>query len=205
MGNTVDKYVEKLVSRVPELSVCAVELESIAALLCSCFRAGGKVLVCGNGGSAADAEHISGELLKQFMKPRAFRSETAKALGPLAEYLQPGLPVIPLVSFMALLSAYSNDCQPQYMFAQLVQSLGQPGDVLLALSTSGNSENICLAAETARAMGLYVVGMTGEGGGTLKALCDICLCAPSTCVYEIQEYHVPLYHTLCMMVEDRMF
>jgi len=176
------------------------------ALLRDTFRSGGKALVCGNGGSAADAEHWAGEMLKGFEGSRAVTPAVRAELGDeLADRLQGALPMIPLTGFVSLASAYANDCDSVYTFAQLVLGLGQRGDLLIALSTSGNSENIILAARVARKRGLRILGLTGRDGGLLKPLCDACLRVPEDKTYRVQELHLPLYHTLALMLEDEFF
>ncbi len=162
--------------------------------------------MCGNGGSAADCEHWSGEMLKGFEGDRPVDQGTRDILGDdLADRLQGSLPVIPLTGFVSLSSAYANDCHSAYIFAQLTLGLGRAGDVLVAISTSGNSENILYAARTARAMGLKIIGLTGESGGRLKEYCDICICVPADRTYQVQELHLPVYHTLSLMLENEFF
>ena len=170
------------------------------------FEGGGKLLICGNGGSAADSDHIAGELLKGFDSKRPLGAEWQAKLGAeLAGNLQGAFPVIPLTGLSAISTAYANDCNADYIFAQLVFGLGQKGDVLLCISTSGNSKNVLHAAAVARAKGIRVVGLTGESGGNLVADADVCVRVPANIVWEIQEYHLPVYHTLCLMLEDHFF
>lgn len=172
-----------------------------------------KILVCGNGGSAADSEHIAGELLKAFMLKRKVSSEFRDKLkelygeegGYIADNLQQGVKCIPLTSFTAFNTAFLNDCEPDMLFAQLVNALGVKEDVLIAISTSGNSKNVVFAAKVAKAMGLKVIAMTGESGGILKNYSDVLLNVPSHIVYNIQEYHLALYHLICMCVESELF
>jgi len=198
--------VEELIRRRPELASMRSGIADAYALLCDTFRAGGKALVCGNGGSAADAEHWAGEMLKGFEGARAVTPTVRAELGDeLADRLQGALPMIPLTGFLSLSSAYANDCDSVYTFAQLTLGLGQRGDLLIALSTSGTSENILLAARVARKRGLRVLGLTGREGGSLKALCEVCLCVPEDKTYRVQELHLPLYHTLALMLEDEFF
>ena len=171
------------------------------------------MLVCGNGGSAADSEHIVGELMKGFKLPRRMDEKTQarmRAMFPeeadgMIRNLQGAVPAISLVSQTALMTAFSNDQSAQYVFAQQVMGYGEPGDILLAISTSGNSENILHAARTAKLRGVSVIGLTGESGGKLKVLSDITICAPSSVTYQIQEYHLPIYHCLCACVENELF
>ena len=187
----------------PELRVCEGDLLAAVDALTGTFARGGKLLLCGNGGSASDCEHIVGELMKGFLSPRAV--DDPRLPPGLARHLQGALPAISLTGGGALPTAFANDVDPEYVFAQQLYGLARPGDALLALSTSGNARNVCRAAELARALGLTVLGMTGETGGALTPLCDICLRAPVHETYRVQEYHLPLYHALCAEVERRMF
>jgi D-sedoheptulose 7-phosphate isomerase len=169
--------------------------------------------LCGNGGSAADAQHVAGELMKGFLDARRLPAtrrealETASAeLGPyLADRLQSGVPAIALDGHGPLLTAVANDNGGDLIFAQQVEALGAAGDVLWAFTTSGTSRNILLAAVTARSLGLRVIGMTGDSGGALAPLCDVCLCVPARETFLVQEYHLPLYHALCAAVEEALF
>jgi D-sedoheptulose 7-phosphate isomerase len=191
-----------LVRRHPSLDMCRDDLWSVARMLLCCFDGGGKLLLCGNGGSAADAEHIAGELLKGFLSRRPLSEELRARLGEeAASVLQMAFPAIPLTGFLALRTAFANDCRPEWVFAQLVLALGRPGDALLCISTSGNAENVLHAARTARALGLRVIGLTGRTGGALFGLCDLCLRVPADATHEVQELHLPLYHALCMLLE----
>ncbi len=213
MSGTVDPYVDSLVSRYPELEGCRADILAAFGLLSDCYSAGAKLLVVGNGGSAADAEHIVGELMKGFRLPRkldaAYRralTEADSELGPiLADSLQGALPAIALDGHPALTTAYMNDCEPLLCFAQQVNGYGKPGDVLLAISTSGNSKNVLFAATVARAKGMKVVGLTGEKNSRLSAMADVCIRVPRTETYLIQELHLPVYHCLCLMLEDAFF
>jgi D-sedoheptulose 7-phosphate isomerase len=182
-------------------------------MLSACFRNGGKLLVCGNGGSAADSEHIVGELMKGFvlrreipedLKARLRESQPADA-EHLISHLQCGLPAISLVSHTALLTAFANDSAADLCLAQQVLGYGKAGDVLLAISASGRSRNVVYAAEVAQAIGVKVIGLTGQGGGKLARLCDCLLDAPETETYKIQELHSPIYHTLCLALENEFF
>lgn len=197
---------KELLKRYPQLKVCKQDIEKAYNLLRATFNRGGKLLLCGNGGSAADADHISGELLKGFGHKRPLSQKWREKLGEeLADNLQGALPAIPLPIFSALGSAYANDCNPEYVFAQLVWGLGTTSDVLLAISTSGNSKNVLRAVEVAKAKGIRTLALTGESGGKLRDLVDVCICAPETEVYKIQELHLPIYHALCFMLEDTFF
>ena len=197
---------QKLVLRSPELSHCLSEIESGAKLLISCFQQNHKLLLCGNGGSCADCEHIAGELVKQFSRTRPLSAELVEKLGPeLSQELHGGLPALSLPSMIGFHTAFNNDDKPEYAFAQQVVAFGQPGDVLMGISTSGNSKNIIRAAEAARALGLKVLSLTGQDGGVLATLADIAIKAPATEVARVQELHLPIYHSLCQMVEDTLF
>lgn len=199
-------FLSLLLERKPELNDCETDIAAAFSLLKKCFATGNKALLCGNGGSAADCEHWSGEMLKGFEGDRAVGVDMRARLGgDLADKLQGALPVIPLTGFMSLSSAYANDCHSAYIFAQLTLALGKAGDVLVALSTSGNSDNVLYAVQTARALGLRVVGLTGATGGHLKDLCDACICVPAERTYQIQELHLPVYHTLSLMLEAEFF
>lgn len=201
---------EGLPRRHPDLAPLLPALQQVADVWTACFRSGHKLLLAGNGGSAADADHISAELLKGFKHPRPLADgdgldATDVDHDRLRTGLQRGLPALPLPQFASLLTAFGNDVDPALGFAQLVLALGQPGDVLVAISTSGNSESIRLAAKTARARGLTVVGFTGATGGELRAWCDHWIGVPRTETFEVQELHLPCYHALCLAVEARIF
>ena len=185
-----------------------------AADLCTAaLRAGGKVMFCGNGGSAADAEHIVGELMKGFLKkrplPQALREKMKAAFPQDADYLyenlQGALPAISLVNSVALGTAFANDQAADLVFAQQVLGLGREGDVLFAISTSGNSKNVLYAAEIARVRGLKTVALTGRSGGKLKPLADITIAVPEDETYRIQELHLPVYHAICIAAEEEFF
>ena len=213
MDHRVLCELDLLMTRYPVLSGCREDVLSAYRLLADSFRAGGKLLVCGNGGSAADAEHIVGELMKSFCKKRKPSDELKRALlavdgeygATLAEHLEGALPAIALDGHPALSSAFQNDVLPTLTFAQQVNGYGCKGDVLLAITTSGNSQNVLYAAVTAKAKGMTVIGLTGEGGGKLAPLCDTCIKAPERETYRVQEYHLPIYHTLCLMIEETFF
>jgi len=197
---------KELLERYPELVVCREEIEQAFEIMRSAFASGRKLLVCGNGGSAADADHFCAELLKGFSQTRALGPGWREKLGSaLADNLQGSLPAVPLPAFTGLLTAFGNDCDPLYSFAQLTWGLGRAGDVLLSISTSGNSRNVLHAVETARAKEMKTVGLTGQNGGALKDMVDLCIRVPATEVYKIQEYHLPVYHCLCLWLEDVLF
>ena len=197
---------QKLVLRSPELSRCLSEIEAGSKLLISCFQQNHKLLLCGNGGSCADCEHIAGELVKQFSRTRPLSAELVEKLGPeLSQELHGGLPALSLPSMIGFHTAFNNDDKPEYAFAQQVVAFGQPGDVLMGISTAGNAKNLINAAEAARALGLKVLSLTGQDGGGLATLADISIKAPATEVARVQELHLPIYHSLCQMVEDTLF
>ncbi len=204
---------KNLFQRYPELGVCKSDIQSAFDLLREAFIAGNKLIAAGNGGSAADCEHIVGELMKSFRFPRKIpEAEGAKLRelygedgDELAQRLEGSLPAIALPSMTSLLTASINDNAPKLVYAQMVQGYGQYGDVFLAISTSGNSENIVLACMEAKVKGLKVIGLTGGTGGQIKSLCDVNICVPSSETFEIQEYHLPVYHALCAMLEASFF
>jgi D-sedoheptulose 7-phosphate isomerase len=202
----VNRHLTDLIDRFPALAGCAEDIERAFALLRGCYAGGAKVLVCGNGGSAADAEHWAGELLKAFVGERPLPLEVRQRLSPkLAKGLQGALPTIPLTGFLSLRTAFANDVDPDLVFAQLVWGLGRPGDVLVALSTSGSSANVCAAVEAASARQMTTVALTGQDGGSLGELADVCIRAPARETHLVQEYHVPIYHCLSLMLEDEFF
>ena len=207
------KHIDLLVERYPSLETAKKDIIEAYLLLEESYENGGKLLVAGNGGSAADAEHIVGELMKGFKMPRKLESDFAEKLiaenqelgSVLAENLQGALPAIALDGHPALSTAYMNDCEPLLCFAQQVNGYGKAGDVFLGISTSGNSKNILYAATTAHAKGLKAIGLTGTKDSKLKDICDVCIKAPHTETYMIQELHLPIYHCLCLMLEDKFF
>ncbi len=207
------RYLQELTERYPALKGLEEEIRAAFLVIKESFEAGGKLLVAGNGGSCADAEHIVGELMKSFVKPRPLPEALKEALireepglgGALSEKLQRGLPAIALNSHPGLTSAFLNDVDGEMAYAQQVLGYGKKGDVFLGITTSGNAKNIRYAAVTARAMGLRVVGLTGRGGGALAALCDAAVIAPEKETYRIQELHLPIYHALCLMLEETFF
>lgn len=210
---SIMELADGLVERYPILEACKQDLLASFGTMKACYAHGGKLLVCGNGGSAADAEHIVGELMKGFKRPRRLSDGEAARLREvdgelgteLAEHLQGALPAIALDGHLALTTAYMNDCAPLLCFAQQVNGYGQAGDVLLCISTSGNSRNVLYAAVTARAKGMKVIGLTGAKESRLSALADVCLRVPDTETYRIQELHLPVYHCLCLMLEEAFF
>jgi len=202
--------IDALITNYPDLRGLAAEVEQACNMLIGCFRSGGKLLACGNGGSAADCEHLVGELMKSYLTPRPMPPAQQAALkaaadgGYLASHLQVALPAISLVSQTGLLSAVANDMGADLVYAQQVQGYGRPGDVLVAISTSGNSRNVLLAAQTARALGVSTLGVTGRGGA-LRDLCDVAICVPQDKTAVIQERHLAFYHALCAVVERVLF
>ena len=198
--------IEMLIKRRPELEVCRGTITLACEAMLSCFRSGNQVLLCGNGGSAADCEHIAGELVKRFSRPRPLDGNLAEKLGPdLAKKLHGALPALSLPSMVGFTTAFVNDDEPEYAFAQQVVAFGKPGDVLLGISTSGNSKNVVHAAKAANALDLVSIGLTGQNGGQLASTCKIMIQVPATEVPRVQELHLPVYHTLCQVVEDTLF
>ena len=188
-------------------------INAAIAQLTASYDAGGKLLICGNGGSAADCEHIVGELMKGFCLPRSLTSADRNRLEEtcghdaslLSEKLQYGLPALSLVSHSSLITSIANDLDGNMIFAQQVWGFGKAGDVLLTISTSGNSQNVLLAAKVARAKKITVIGLTGRGGGRLGQLCDVLIDVPSDNVATIQELHLPIYHEICQKIEAYYF
>ena len=213
MANTEYYYLEQLCERYPKLTSCRDSISKAYELLKACYLHSGKVLICGNGGSAADSEHIVGELMKGFKLPRKttvsyarlLRSVDADLGGILADKLQGALSAIALDSHSALTTAFMNDAEPLLCFAQQVNGYGSPGDVLLAISTSGNSRNVLFATVTAKAKGMKVIGLTGAKDSKLSSFTDVCIQVPETETYMIQELHLPVYHCLCLMLESYFF
>jgi D-sedoheptulose 7-phosphate isomerase len=200
------RHLIALLQRHPELAAVEPAITQAYETLRQSFRSGGKILLCGNGGSAADADHWAGELLKGFCHDRPLSKKARGSLRPaIASKLQGALPAIPLTSFPAASTAFGNDVDPILAYAQLTSALGRRGDVLVGLSTSGNAQNVCAAAEVARAKGMKVIALTGASGGKLKGLSDVCICAPSAETYRAQEYHLPIYHCLSLMLEEKFF
>ena len=197
---------DELHVRYPQLKGCEGEIKKAFEILLGCYRNGGKVLVCGNGGSAADAEHIVGELLKKFKKHRDVDAAVAAELpAELVAKLEGSLPAVSLVSMSGILTAFANDVAWETAFAQQVLGLGKSGDVLIALSTSGDSANCVNAAQVAKAKGMAVVSMTGAGGGKLGETADAAIRVPERETFKVQELHLPVYHALCAALEDSLF
>lgn len=194
---------ETLFSRYPELECCRAEITAAVNMIVDTYKKEGKLLLCGNGGSAADCEHIAGELLKGFLSHRSVTDENIPK--DLRASLQGSLPAIPLPSIMAAFTASLNDMEPTMVYAQLLHGLGRRGDLLIAISTSGNAKNVLNAARLAKAKGMQVLALTGEGGGALAEVSDLTLRVPSKETFRIQEYHLPVYHYLCAEVERILF
>ncbi len=201
-----DSILSSLIERHHSLKDCRQDILDTFLAIANSYKNGGKLLICGNGGSASDADHISGELLKGFTLKRPLDDKLQKKLGPsLASKLQGSLAAIPLANLMSLNTAYNNDCDPEYTFAQLTFGLGKPEDILLGISTSGNSKNIINAINTAKALGIKTIGLTGKLGGELKKIADVTISVPADEVYHIQELHLPIYHSLCILLEHHFF
>ncbi len=194
---------KELIDRYPQLNICKNDIENALLLMIDAYKNGGKILVCGNGGSSADADHIVGELMKGFLKDRKVTDE--RIPQDLREKLQCGLPAISLSAHTSLMTATINDNDADMIFAQQVYGYANENDLLIAISTSGNSKNVVNATKVAKALGIKTIALTGETGGELKNLADSTICAPSTETYKIQEYHLPIYHYLCAKVEEEFF
>ena len=207
------RNIQILTDRYPELAVCAEEIVKAYEIMLHCYRSGGKMLFCGNGGSAADSEHIVGELMKGFLLKRpplqADRDAFAALFPEDADYfaanLQRGIPAISLVSQSAVQTAFNNDVAADMVFAQQVYGYAVPGDLVMGITTSGNSRNVVNAMKVAKAMGLAAVGLTGAKESKLSAICDVTIRVPKTETYQVQELHLPVYHWLCAALEDEIF
>lgn len=206
-------HIINLINNIPALKNCEQDILLACDALVNTYRNGGKLLVCGNGGSSSDSEHIVGELMKGFILPRRIseqaRQKLMRSAGEdgeiLCDKLQCALPAISLTSHTSLTTALTNDTGADMIFAQQVFGFGQPNDIFLGLSTSGNSKNVIYAVKTAKAIGLCTIAMTGETGGKLAELCDIVIKAPSEITHEVQEMHLPIYHAICMQLEQTFF
>lgn len=207
------KHVDNLIDRYPKLIVCKDSIINAYEIMEKSYSCEGKLLVCGNGGSASDSEHIVGELMKEFRLKRkvyANQAEAMKNIDPemgatLAENLQGALPAICLTGHSSLTTAFMNDANADLVFAQQVNGYGKKDDVFLGISTSGNSKNVVYAAITAKAKGLKIIGLTGSRESKMTMIADCCIRVPETETYKIQELHLPVYHCLCLMLEDRFF
>lgn len=203
----------ELIKRYPVLASCKADLEAAAAALIEMYENGGQLLLAGNGGSCADCDHIVGELMKGFLKKRPLSSAKKAEMKENCDLLdddilcklQDALPAVSLPSIAGLNSAFCNDVDPELIYAQSVLAMGRKGDIFMGMSTSGNAGNVFAAAKTAKGLGLKVIGLTGEGGGKLKTVADICIRVPETETYKIQELHLPVYHYLCAAVEAHFY
>lgn len=206
-------WINQLQTKYPELKNCVADIQQAIYVLSLCFSAGGKLLVCGNGGSAADSEHIVGELMKGYMSKRPlpemiqqkFVSGNNQEGKILAGQLQGALPAISLVSQSSLISAFSNDVNADLVYAQQVYGYGCAGDVLWGISTSGNAKNVNFALQTAQTLGMKTIGLSGPSGGKMKDYCDVIIRVPGDSTPDIQERHLPVYHTICAMLEQEFF
>lgn len=213
MENDVIKILNNLLDRYPVLESQRENILGVYKVLENSYMNGGKLLIAGNGGSAADSEHIVGELMKAFIKPRKLNNDLQDKLKAvdknfgqvLADNLQCALPAIAVTGHVGLSTAYLNDCNPLLSFAQQVNGFGNEGDVFLGISTSGNSENILYALVAAKANGMKTVGLSGRDGGKMKEFCDEIIIVPEKETFKIQELHLPVYHALCLMLEERFF
>jgi len=213
MVQRIEEHIDTLISRYPKLEVCREDIIKAFEILVQCYQQDHKLLIAGNGGSAADAEHIAGELMKRFKISRKIPADFAEKLinidpergKNLAVNLERGLMAIPLVAHEALTTAYINDVDGLGVFAQQLYGFGRKGDVFLGISTSGNSKNVMSATVVARALGIKVIGLTGVNGGELATVADVVIKVPENETYRIQELHLPVYHCLCLMLEDLFF
>ncbi|MDO4487929.1 MAG: SIS domain-containing protein [Eubacteriales bacterium] len=213
MEKKILKIIDNLIERYPALGVCREDIISAYEIMKECYDNDGKLLIAGNGGSCADADHIVGELMKTFVKRRPvseeFKQELIKASPDegevLATKLGYSLMALSLSNQQTLNTAFSNDVDGDYIYAQQILGYGRRGDVFLAISTSGNSRNILHAVPVAKALGIKVIGLTGKDGGRLKGVSDTAIVAPADETYKVQEYHLPIYHALCLMLEETYF
>ncbi len=211
MKKSTEKFLTELIKKYPSLVVCERDIKTAYDILFDCYCNSRKVLVCGNGGSAADCEHIVGELMKGFHLPRKLTDKDKNAFTQfpdgekIAEGLQKGLSAISLVSHTGLMTAFLNDCDPELLFAQQVYGYMNEGDVLIGLSTSGNSKNVVNACITAKALKGKTIAITGEKDSKLSEISDVTIKLPSEDTAEIQEYTLPVYHCICAMLEEEFF
>jgi phosphoheptose isomerase len=207
------KRLFELVQKRPELAICSMKIQKAYDLLSACYQNGGKLLVCGNGGSAADAEHIVGELMKGFWHKRALDNGERKRMIEisgedgeyLADHLQGALPAISLVSQTSLITAFANDVDPDLIYAQQVYGYGMSCDALLGISTSGKARNVLYAMQVAKALGMKTIALTGKDGSKLSDYADVCISVPAVQTPNIQEMHITVYHSLCTMLEEEFF
>lgn len=210
---STEEILDALVKRYPALEVCKDQIREAGELIVESYKNSGQLLTCGNGGSCSDSDHIVGELMKSFSKKRPLDNDFKESLisvdeergSILAMKLEKGLPAISLNAHAALVSAISNDIGGDFIFAQQVGGYGRKGDVLLGISSSGDSQNVIDACIVARAKGVKVIVLVGETGGKMKDYADVAICAPSTCTPDVQEFHLPIYHALCMIAEETFF
>lgn len=203
----------ELFQRYPQLRSCEKSIDDAFKAILSCYKKGGKLLIAGNGGSAADSDHFTGELTKSFYFNRAVDADLENSLErlygekgkELASHLEGGLPAIPLTLLNAANTAFANDMDPRASIAQLVQVFGRPEDIFIGITTSGNSDNIIKALMVSKAKGITSIVLTGRTGGKSPDFADICICAPEDETFKIQELHLPIYHALCLMVESELF
>ena len=212
MKETTRQILTGMIERYPQMQGNEQEVLAVYEILEKCFVDGHRLYLCGNGGSASDCEHIAGELLKSFKKPRPLADDLVEGLKKygdrgqvLIENMQGGLPTVSLCGHTAFSTAFQNDCDPMFVFAQQVGAWGESGDVLLTLSTSGNSKNCIYAAMVAKAKNMSVVALLGGSGGELKTLADASVVVPEKETYKVQELHLPVYHCLCAMLEEEFF
>ena len=208
------KYLTSLLSRYKDISLLEADIIEAFEIIKKCYKKEGTLFVCGNGGSAADSEHIVGELMKEFVSPRRvtdinLRNNLVKKFGNEGEFivdkLQRGLRAVSLLSHPSLISAYSNDVSAEMIFAQQLYVMSKHGDVLLAISTSGNSKNVLKAIQLASVINVKTILLTGNNGGKCAELADCSIKIPENETYKIQEYHLPIYHTLCLMIEEYFY
>ena len=195
---------DDLITKYPKLLECRIDIQKTTEMLVKSFSRGKRLYILGNGGSAADALHIAGELVKSFVVERALDSEFVNNITDheLVRNLQGALPAIALVENTAFATAYSNDCDSAYAFAQQVYAYVREGDCVLGISASGNSKNVINALKAAEGRNAILLGLTGADGGEIKKICDICVCVPEVETYKVQELHLPIYHTICLMLEE---
>lgn len=213
MSSNIKHHIDVLINRFPQLSVIRQSIVDAYFCMEECFERDGKLLIAGNGGSAADAEHIAGELMKRFDRPRPIPEELSRRLKQidpvrgeeLSRNLERGLMAIPLVAHEAMTTAYINDVDGYGVFAQQLYGFGRKGDVFLGISTSGNSKNVMAVTVVAKALGIKVIGLTGSGGGELKKVSDVAVVVPEHQTFMIQELHLPIYHCWCHMLEEKFF
>ncbi len=207
------QILDEMVVRYPVLVDIKTQIYESSKILTRCCVKGHKLLVCGNGGSAADSLHIAGEMMKNFTISRKIQIHMTERLcelfpeegSYLSHELEGAFPTVPLTGSTAFTTAFANDACPELIYAQQVYALGNPGDVLLGISTSGNAENVRFAGMTAKAKDMEVIGLTGKTGGKLAQYCDCCICVPETDTYRVQELHLPIYHCICRMLEVNLW